>query len=58
MRAVWQEEGFEPVRLKRAARLDTLPAGQPFAFEAQRPALVARGLAEAENELERLRARG
>src|SRR5207302_9637480 len=26
-------------------------AGQPFAFEAQRPALVARGLAEAENEL-------
>jgi transcription-repair coupling factor (superfamily II helicase) len=51
VRTVWQEEGFEPVRLKGAARLDTLPAGQPFAFEAQRPALVARGLAEAENEL-------
>src|SRR5207249_5216251 len=31
--------------------LDPLPSGQPFAFEAQRPALVARGLAEAENEL-------
>src|SRR6266545_4755709 len=51
VRTVWEEEGLEPVTLKRAARLDTLPAGQPFAFEAQRPALVARGLAEAENEL-------
>ena len=37
--------------LKRAAVLDPLPANQPFAFEAQRPALVARGLSEAENEL-------
>jgi transcription-repair coupling factor (superfamily II helicase) len=51
VRTVWEEEGLEPVLLGRAARLDTLPAGQPFAFEAQRPALVARGLAEAENEL-------
>jgi transcription-repair coupling factor (superfamily II helicase) len=51
VRNVWEEEGLEPVSLKRAARLDTLPAGQPFAFEAQKPALVARGLAEAENEL-------
>src|SRR5580765_4641213 len=51
VRTVWQEEGFEPVRLKGAARLDQLPASQEFAFEAQRPALVARGLAEAENEL-------
>jgi transcription-repair coupling factor (superfamily II helicase) len=51
VRAVWTEEGLEPVPIKRAALLDTLPAGQPFAFEAQRPALVARGLAEAENEL-------
>jgi transcription-repair coupling factor (superfamily II helicase) len=51
VRGVWEEEGLEPVSLKCAARLDTLPAGQPFAFEAQRPALVARGLAEAENEL-------
>src|SRR5213079_2351298 len=49
--AVWEEEGLDPVSLKRAALLDTLPAGQQFAFEAQRPALVARGLAEAENEL-------
>ncbi len=51
VRTVWEEEGLEPVTLKRAAVLDPLPAGQPFAFEAQRPALVARGLAEAENEL-------
>ena len=51
VRKVWEEEGLEPVTLKRAAHLDTLPAGQPFAFEAQRPALVARGLSEAENEL-------
>jgi transcription-repair coupling factor (superfamily II helicase) len=51
VREVWAEEGFDPVSLKRAAVLDPLPANQPFAFEAQRPALVARGLAEAENEL-------
>jgi transcription-repair coupling factor (superfamily II helicase) len=51
VRAVWEEEGLEPVALERAARLDQLPAGQQFAFEAQKPALVARGLAEAENEL-------
>ncbi len=51
VRAVWEEEGLDPVPFGRAARLDSLPAGQPFAFEAQRPALVARGLSEAENEL-------
>ena len=51
VRAVWEEEGLEAVPLDRAVRLDQLPAHQPFAFEAQRPALVARGLAEAENEL-------
>jgi transcription-repair coupling factor (superfamily II helicase) len=51
VRQVWEEEGLEPVPVDRAARLDSLPAGQPFAFEAQKPALVARGLSEAENEL-------
>ncbi len=51
VREIWAEEGLHPVSLKRAAVLDPLPANQPFAFEAQRPALVARGLAEAENEL-------
>jgi transcription-repair coupling factor (superfamily II helicase) len=51
VRRVWEEEGYAPQSLKGAAELDPLPAGQPFAFEAQRPALAARGLAEAENEL-------
>jgi transcription-repair coupling factor (superfamily II helicase) len=51
VRQVWEEEGLEPVAVDRAARLDSLPAGQPHAFEAQKPALAARGLAEAENEL-------
>src|SRR5947199_5231902 len=51
VRTVWEEEGLDPVSIKDAALLDTLPASQPFAFEAQRPALVARGLSEAENEL-------
>src|SRR5437763_9290127 len=51
VRGVWEEEGLEPVSISRAARLDSLSANQPFAFEAQRPALVARGLSEAENEL-------
>src|SRR5207237_6669845 len=37
--------------LEAAAPLDPLPHGQAFAFEAQRPAIAARGLAEAENEL-------
>ena len=51
VRRVWEEEGFDPVKLKGAAELDPFPSGQPFAFEAQRPAIAARGLSEAENEL-------
>ena len=51
VRRVWEEEGFEPISLAGAAELDPLPSSQPFSFEAQRPALSARGLAEAENEL-------
>jgi transcription-repair coupling factor (superfamily II helicase) len=54
VRAVWEEEGLAPVPLDRAVELDPLPSGQPFAFEAQRPAIAARGLAEAENELRAL----
>jgi transcription-repair coupling factor (superfamily II helicase) len=52
VRAVWEEElgGDHPV-LGDVTELDPLPSGQPFAFEAQRPAVAARGLAEAENEL-------
>jgi transcription-repair coupling factor (superfamily II helicase) len=54
VREVWAEEQLEPVPLEDAVELDPLPAGQPFAFEAQRPAIAARGLAEAENELRAL----
>jgi transcription-repair coupling factor (superfamily II helicase) len=49
---IWEEEEqLTPVALDGAALLDPFPRGQPFAFEAQRPAVAARGLAEAENEL-------
>jgi transcription-repair coupling factor (superfamily II helicase) len=47
----WDEDGSEPPSLDGAARLDSLPRSQPHVFEAQRPAIAARGLAEAEGEL-------
>jgi transcription-repair coupling factor (superfamily II helicase) len=51
VRAVWEDEGFAAVDLAGATELTPLPQGQPFSFDAQRPALAARGLSEAENEL-------
>jgi transcription-repair coupling factor (superfamily II helicase) len=51
VREVWAEEFQTELSLKGAAELDPFPRGQPHAFEAQRPAIAARGLAEAENEL-------
>src|SRR5579885_3615210 len=51
VRAVWAEEGLPGVPLDGAAELTPLPQAQPFSFDAQRPALAARGLSEAENEL-------
>ncbi|HET6643637.1 MAG TPA: transcription-repair coupling factor [Gaiellaceae bacterium] len=51
VRELWDEEELEPQPLEGAAELDPFPSGQPFSFEAQRPAIAARGLAEAENEL-------
>jgi transcription-repair coupling factor (superfamily II helicase) len=54
VRTVWEEEGLDPVPLDGASELDPLPSGQPYSFEAQRPAIAARGLAEAENELRAL----
>jgi transcription-repair coupling factor (superfamily II helicase) len=55
VREVWAEEFPElsnTVLLSDSvAELEPLPKGQEHAFEAQRPALAARGLAEAENEL-------
>ena len=51
VRRVWSEEGLEPVALDAASELDPFPQNQPFSFEAQRPAISARGIAEAETEL-------
>jgi transcription-repair coupling factor (superfamily II helicase) len=51
VRAVLEEEGLPPLDLAGATELDAFPRGQAFGFEAQRPAIAARGLAEAENEL-------
>jgi transcription-repair coupling factor (superfamily II helicase) len=55
VRRVWLEEfGRADLELSGATELDPLPSGQPHALEAQRPALAARGLAEAEKELSAL----
>src|SRR4051812_3995466 len=52
VRRVWEEDGLAtPPSLAGATELDPFPQAQPFAFEAQRPAIAARGLAEAESEL-------
>ena len=51
VRELWEEEELTPQPLDGAAELDPFPSGQPFSFEAQRPAIAARGLAEAEHEL-------
>ncbi|HEX7254962.1 MAG TPA: transcription-repair coupling factor [Gaiellaceae bacterium] len=51
VREVWAEEELPPQPLEGAAELDPFPTGQPISFEAQRPAIAARGLAEAEQEL-------
>jgi transcription-repair coupling factor (superfamily II helicase) len=54
IREVWEEEQLGGIALDGATILDPLPSGQPHSFEAQRPAIAARGLAEAENELRAL----
>ena len=51
MRQLWADEFGTELPLDGATFLDPLPQGQPFSFEAQRPAIAARGLSEAENEL-------
>ncbi|HET8653592.1 MAG TPA: transcription-repair coupling factor [Gaiellaceae bacterium] len=51
VRAVWEEEDLPAQPLEGTAELDPFPTGQPVSFEAQRPAIAARGLAEAEQEL-------
>ncbi|HET9241821.1 MAG TPA: transcription-repair coupling factor [Gaiella sp.] len=52
IRRLCDDEGLEPLVLDRATELDPFPQGQPHRFEAQRPAVAARGVAEAENELQ------
>jgi transcription-repair coupling factor (superfamily II helicase) len=51
VRRVCEEDELEPLPLESAASLDPFPHSQPHRFEAQRPAIAARGLAEAETEL-------
>ncbi|HEY6032448.1 MAG TPA: DEAD/DEAH box helicase, partial [Gaiellaceae bacterium] len=52
VRKIWDEDfRGAGVPLEGATLLDALPQGQPFSFEAQRPAIAARGLSEAETEL-------
>ena len=51
VRRIWSEDGLTPVSLDGTTELDSFPQNQPFAFEAQRPAIASRGLAEAEVEL-------
>ena len=51
VRRVWGEDGLEGQSLAGAAELDPFPRAQPYSFEAQRPAIAARGHAEAEVEL-------
>jgi transcription-repair coupling factor (superfamily II helicase) len=54
VRRIWSEDYLSPVSLEGATELDPFPQGQPFAFEATRPAIAARGIAEAEAELTQL----
>jgi transcription-repair coupling factor (superfamily II helicase) len=58
VRQVWADEGMQPLSLDDVSELDPLPQGQQFSFDAQRPALSARGLSEAENELSGLLRQG
>jgi transcription-repair coupling factor (superfamily II helicase) len=51
VRRAWLEELGRELDLRGAIELDDLPAGQRHLFEAQRPAVAARGLAEAEKDL-------
>jgi transcription-repair coupling factor (superfamily II helicase) len=58
VRRVWQEDFGVELALDDTAELEQLPSSQPYAFEAQKPAIAARGLAEAEKELASLVAGG
>ncbi len=51
VRELWREELGGEIALPGVVELDQLPHGQQHTFEAQRPAIAARGLAEAERDL-------
>jgi transcription-repair coupling factor (superfamily II helicase) len=51
VRRVWREELGAELAVDGPVELDQLPAGQAHAFEAQRPAVAARGIVEAERDL-------
>jgi transcription-repair coupling factor (superfamily II helicase) len=51
VRRIWADDALTPVSLDGTTELDPFPQSQPFAFEAQRPAIASRGLSEAEVEL-------
>src|SRR5207302_1710346 len=43
VRRVWADEGVEPLSLEGSCELDPFPLAQQHSFEAQRPAIAARG---------------
>jgi transcription-repair coupling factor (superfamily II helicase) len=51
VRRAQEEVGLEASELEGVTQLDPFPRSQPHTFEAQRPAIAARGLSEAESEL-------
>jgi transcription-repair coupling factor (superfamily II helicase) len=51
VRRAREEDGLQALELEAATQLDPFPRSQAHSFEAQRPAIAARGLSEAENEL-------
>jgi transcription-repair coupling factor (superfamily II helicase) len=54
VRRVWEEDDADELDLSGASELDPFPQSQPYAFEAQRPAIASRGISEAETELAQL----
>jgi transcription-repair coupling factor (superfamily II helicase) len=54
VRRVWEEDETAALDLEGASELDPFPQNQPYAFEAQRPAIASRGISEAETELAQL----
>ncbi|HJQ74345.1 MAG TPA: hypothetical protein VJ814_05635, partial [Gaiellaceae bacterium] len=51
---IWSEDYSNGVDLDGSSELDPFPQNQPYAFEAQRPAIASRGISEAEVELSQL----